>query len=49
MTRETETGKILQKAGMAGNVITNFIKNDLAIRVSCNDNLCRAANAIINR
>jgi hypothetical protein len=34
---------------MAGNVINNFIKDDLAVLVSCNDNLCKAANAIINR
>jgi hypothetical protein len=27
---------------MAGNVVTNFTKKDIAVLVSCNDNLCRA-------
>ncbi len=49
LTRETQTSNILQKAGMAGNVATNFVKNYIAVLVSCNDNLCRATNAIINR
>ncbi len=34
---------------MTGNVITNFIRNDIAVLVSCNDNLCRAKKAIVNR
>jgi hypothetical protein len=49
LIRETQTSNILQKPGMAGNVMTNFIRNDIAVLVSCNDNLCRATNAIINR
>jgi hypothetical protein len=32
---------------MAGNVITNFIKNDIAVLVSCYDNLCRATTQLL--
>jgi len=42
VTQETQMSNTLQKAGMAGNVVTNVIKNDIAVLVSCDDNLCRA-------
>ncbi len=42
MTQETQMSNTLQKAGMTGNVVTNFTKNDIAVLVSCNDRLCRA-------
>jgi hypothetical protein len=32
---------------MAGNVVTNFIKNHIAVLVSCNDNLCRAMTQLL--
>ncbi len=32
---------------MAGNVVTNFIKNDIAVLVSCSDNLCRAMTQLL--
>jgi hypothetical protein len=32
---------------MAGNVIINFIKNDIGVLVSCNDNLCRATTQLL--
>jgi hypothetical protein len=32
---------------MAGNVITDFIKNDIAVLVNCNDNLCRAMTQLL--
>jgi hypothetical protein len=32
---------------MAGNLITNFIKNDIAVLVSCYDNLCRATRQLL--
>jgi hypothetical protein len=32
---------------MAEDVITNFIKNGMAVRVSRNDNLCRATTGLI--
>jgi hypothetical protein len=38
---------MLQEAGMAGNVIINFIKNDIAVLVSCNDNLWRATTQLL--
>ncbi len=47
LTRENQTSNILQKAGMAGNVVTNFIKNHIAVLVSCNDNLCKAMTQLL--
>jgi hypothetical protein len=38
---------IFQKAGMARNVITNFLKNDIAVLVSCNNNLGRATTQLL--
>jgi hypothetical protein len=32
---------------MAENVVTNFIKNRIAVLVSCNDNLCRAMTQLL--
>ncbi len=32
---------------MAGNVVNNFIENDIAVLVSCNDNLCRAMTQLL--
>ncbi len=31
---------------MTGHVITNFIKNDITVLVSCNDNPCRATTRL---
>jgi len=32
---------------MGANVITDFIKNDIAVLVSCNDNLCKATRQLL--
>jgi len=32
---------------MAGNVVTNFIKNHIAVLASCNDNLYRAMTQLL--
>jgi hypothetical protein len=32
---------------MAGNLITNVIKNDMSVLVNCNDNLCRATMPLL--
>jgi hypothetical protein len=32
---------------MAGNLINNFIKNDMGVLVSCIDNLCRAETQLL--
>jgi hypothetical protein len=32
---------------MGGNVLTNLIKNDIAVLVSCNDTLCRAMTQLL--
>ncbi len=47
MTQETQMSNTLQKAGMARNVVNNFIENDIAVLVSCNDNLCRAMTQLL--
>ncbi len=47
MTQETQMSNTLQKAGRVGNVVTNFIKNDIAVLVSCDDNLCRAMTQLL--
>jgi hypothetical protein len=47
VTQETQMSNTLQKAGMARNVVNNFIENDIAVLVSCNDNLCRAMTQLL--
>jgi len=32
---------------MAGNVLIDFMKNDIAVLISCNDNLCRATTQLL--
>ena len=47
MTRETQTSNILQRSRTAGHVISNFIKNGIAVLISFNDNLRRAMTQLL--